>query len=137
MERGFMKKILLLVVMLIMLVGCGGQDEYISLIKHSKLEMRPDVELGKVLDKEFTGEKWTHFKSDSNQNIVQLEGDIVNQNTKEKMKIIAQWQVNEDLSGYELNYFEMDGQSAGIFGYGMILPFLYADYLGIDPSTFE
>jgi hypothetical protein len=131
-----MKKLLLLVVMLIMLVGCG-EDKYISLVKESKLEIRPDLELGKVLDKEFTDEKWTHFKSESNQDIVQLKGNILNQNTKEKMEIVAQWTVSEDLTGYELGYFEMDGESAGIFGYAMILPFLYADYLGIDPSTFE
>lgn len=133
-----MKKILFLGLMLLMLVGCGGEkNEYISVVKQSKLEMRPDLELGKVLDKEVSGKKWMHFKSDDGQNIVQLEGEIVNNDTKEKMAILVQWNVSDDLNGYELGYFEMDGESVGIFGYGMILPFLYANYLGIDPSTFE
>lgn len=133
-----MKKILLVILMLVLLIGCGGEkNEYISLVKQSKLELRPDLELGKVLDKEISGEKWTHFKSDDNRNIVQLEGEIVNKNTKEKMTILAQWTVNGELSGYELSYFEMDGESVGIFGYGIMLPVLYASYLGIDPSEFE
>jgi hypothetical protein len=133
-----MKKILLLIVVLTIFVGCGGEkDKYISLVKHSKLEIKPDLELGKVLDKEFSGEKWSHFQSDNNEEIVQLEGEITNQSTKEITKIIIQWNVYNDLSGYDLEYFEADGESMGLFGYGMMLPFLYADYLGIDPSAFE
>lgn len=123
------RKILMILTVVLVFVGCGKKDEYIERVKSSHLNMYPKVEFGKVLDKVTKNEKWLHFE-DEEGDFVEFKGTLVNPHTKKKIELLIQWKVTT--GGYVPYYFGVDGESVALLGYGMLIPMIYAMYLGID-----
>lgn len=74
-----MKTITLGIISLLLLgiftAGCSGKyDKNVMLVREGTMNMKPDVPLGKALDKFFDKSEWKSFTSTQNETIVEFNG---------------------------------------------------------------
>lgn len=112
-------------VVLLFLLIPSESNKYIDIVKNGTLNSYQSVTVGKAFDNFFTDEKWEHFTSDKNENVVEFTGNY-HINDK-KYNALVQFKVNKENSKFEVTYFEINGKSQSLLSWTSLLSTIYED----------
>ena len=96
--------------MITLLVGCGGYDKNVMTVRDGHFDAYPDVPIGKAFDQFFEDGQWESFESTEKETIVEFKGSCLWNNMPAKLRM----QFTVTGQRFEVNYFAIDGNAVTV-----------------------
>ena len=107
MSKNFVCGIISLLLVGILVGGCGQDDADISKVREGHMNDMPNVPIGKAFDQAFDKGSWQAFTSTENERIVEFNGE--NKIFNETVKTKIQFKLTGD-DAFRLDYVGIDGE---------------------------
>lgn len=95
------------------LLGCGGADSRLSLVKNGVMDFCPQVSVKEMVNSYIANPDWEAFVATDGKDYVNVEGQIYYY--EELTDMLLQFKVNTASSRFEVNAFEIDGIPQNVF----------------------
>ena len=93
----------------LLLLGCGGNDSRLSLVKNGAFDFCPQATVKEMVDSYIANPSWEAFVATDGNDYVNVEGQIYYYEALVDM--LLQFRVNDDMDRFEVNAFEIEGES--------------------------
>lgn len=109
---------MLLLMTALVILGCDGENKYVTLVKNGTMQMEPNIKIGQAFGDFFGNPKWEYFKSTDGQKVVEFNGECTW--LGEEAHCTIQFIINSETT-FELGAVEINGQGMNVVDSASIL----------------